>query len=119
MWTRTRCIAGAGRSPRSPGTWDMTARPSAPTCSGSRVAGQRARTEADPFEPFVGYCRERLAEDPHLWATTLFDELLELGYDALVSDVHPPAAGPRAASGVRAVPPGTRPAGGGDRAPAG
>src|SRR5215203_2098662 len=49
--------------------------------SGSRVAGRRARTEADPFEPFVGYCRERLGEDPHLWATTLFDELLELGYD--------------------------------------
>jgi hypothetical protein len=35
----------------------------------------------DPFEPFAGYCRERLVEDPHLWATTLFDELLELGYD--------------------------------------
>jgi transposase len=48
---------------------------------GGRVAGQRARTEPDPFEPFAGYCRERLAEDPHLWATTLFDELLELGYD--------------------------------------
>src|SRR3954468_5598184 len=48
--------------------------------SGSRVAGRRARTEADPFEPFAGYCRERLGEDPHLWATTLFDELLELGY---------------------------------------
>jgi transposase len=46
-----------------------------------RVAGQRARAEPDPFEPFVGYCRERLAEDPHLWATTLLDELVELGYD--------------------------------------
>jgi transposase len=49
--------------------------------SGDRVAGQRRRTDADPFDPFVGYCRERLAEDPHLWATALFDELLELGYD--------------------------------------
>ena len=48
---------------------------------GGRVAGQRRRTEPDPFEPFAGYCRERLGEDPHLWATTLFDELLELGYD--------------------------------------
>jgi transposase len=46
-----------------------------------RVAGRRRRAGLDPFEPFVGYCRERLAEDPHLWATTLFDELLELGYD--------------------------------------
>ena len=49
--------------------------------SGGRVAGQRRRAEPDPFEPFAGYCRERLGEDPHLWATTLFDEVLELGYD--------------------------------------
>src|SRR3954468_5712025 len=43
--------------------------------SGSRVAGRRARTEADPFEPFAGYCRERLGGDPPLWAPTLLDEL--------------------------------------------
>jgi hypothetical protein len=48
---------------------------------GGRGVGQRRRAEPDPFEPFAGYRRERLAEDPHLWATTLFDELLELGYD--------------------------------------
>ena len=48
---------------------------------GGRVAGQRARTDPDCFEPYVDYCRERLREDPHLWATTLLDELLELGYD--------------------------------------
>ena len=97
----------------------MTARPSAPTWTATGSPGERAAAEPDPFEPFVGYCRERLAEDPHLWATTLFDELLELGYDRLLPDVHPPAAGPGAASGVRAVPPGQGPAGGGDRAPAG
>lgn len=49
--------------------------------SGAREAGARARTTLDPFEPFVAYCVARLAEDPHLWATTLYDELLELGYD--------------------------------------
>jgi len=48
---------------------------------GDRVAGRRRRSEPDPFEVFAGYCRERLVEDPHLWATTLFDEVLELGYD--------------------------------------
>ena len=32
------------------------------------------------FEPFADYCAARLAEDPHLWATTLFDEVIELGY---------------------------------------
>ena len=86
---------------------------------GGRVAGQRRRAEPDPFEPFAGYCRERLAEDPHLWATTLFDELLELGYDRSYPTFTRAAAGPRAAPGVRAVPPGPRSAGGGDRAPAG
>ena len=48
--------------------------------NGERVPGQRARTVLDPFEEFAGYCRQRLADDPHLWATTLFDEVLELGY---------------------------------------
>jgi len=49
--------------------------------NGQRVAGQRKRTVPEPFAPFVDYCRERLAEDPHLWASTLFDELVELGFD--------------------------------------
>jgi hypothetical protein len=48
--------------------------------SGERVPGQRARTEPDPFEEFVEYCRLRLVADPHLWATTLFDEVTALGY---------------------------------------
>ncbi|MFI7709383.1 IS21 family transposase [Nonomuraea sp. NPDC049480] len=51
--------------------------------NGQRVPGQRRRGVPDPFEPFAEYCRLRLdAEtgDPHLWATTLFDELVELGY---------------------------------------
>ncbi|MGI8306047.1 IS21 family transposase [Saccharopolyspora hattusasensis] len=48
--------------------------------SGVREAGARARARPDPFERFVAYCSARLAEDPHLWATTLYDELHELGY---------------------------------------
>ncbi len=34
------------------------------------------------FEPFADYCRIRLADDPHLWASTLFDEIVALGYPA-------------------------------------
>ena len=49
--------------------------------TGARTAGQRASTAPDPFEPFVVYCRERLAEDPHLWASALFDEVVALGFD--------------------------------------
>jgi transposase len=48
---------------------------------GDREAGVRAPAAADPFGPFAAYCRARLAEDPHLWATTLFDEVIALGYD--------------------------------------
>ncbi|PYC68024.1 transcriptional regulator [Streptomyces tateyamensis] len=34
----------------------------------------------DVFSQFLPYCRLRLAEDPHLPAATLFDEVVELGY---------------------------------------
>ncbi len=46
-----------------------------------REAGIRARSQPDPFEPYAAYVLQRLADDPHLWASTLYDELLDLGYD--------------------------------------
>jgi transposase len=49
--------------------------------SGDREAGVRARTVPDSFEVFAPYCAQRLADDPHLWASTLFDEVTDLGYD--------------------------------------
>ena len=49
--------------------------------SGKRTAGQRAPAGPDPFAPFVDYVAARLAEDPHLWASTLLDELQPLGFD--------------------------------------
>ena len=49
--------------------------------SGDRVAGQRKPAGPDPFEAFAAYCSARLSEDPHLWATALFDEVLGLGFD--------------------------------------
>ena len=42
----------------------------------------RRRAALDPFAPFVEYVTARLAEDPHLWGITLFDELQPLGFDA-------------------------------------
>jgi transposase len=47
--------------------------------NGERVAGCR-RQPPDAFVPFLDYCRQRLADDPHLWASTLFDEVTALGY---------------------------------------
>ena len=49
--------------------------------TGGRVAGQRASTADDPLAPFVGYLKQRLADDPHVWATALFDEIVKLGFD--------------------------------------
>jgi transposase len=48
--------------------------------NGDRTAGVRASSVPDPFEPFAAYCRERLKEDPHLWASALFDEVVALGF---------------------------------------
>ncbi|GAA0571075.1 hypothetical protein GCM10010390_87850 [Streptomyces mordarskii] len=52
---------------------------------------------------FLPYCRQRLADDPHLWASTLFDEVTALGYQGAYStftralrryQVRPPCAKP-------------------------
>jgi transposase len=46
-----------------------------------RVPGVRKPAGPDGFEPFVDYVSARLAEDPHLLALTLFEEVVDLGYD--------------------------------------
>jgi transposase len=48
--------------------------------SGQRTPGVRASTAPDGLAPFAAYCAIRLADDPHLWAVTLFDEIRELGH---------------------------------------
>ena len=48
---------------------------------GDRVAGVRAPTTGpDLFEPFQAYLTRRLEDDRHVWATTLFDEVVALGF---------------------------------------
>jgi len=48
---------------------------------GDRLPGVRQRSGAVAFDRFDSYVGERLREDPHLWAMTLFDELVELGFE--------------------------------------
>ena len=48
---------------------------------GGRVAGQRAAAADDPLAAFVPWLRQRLSDDPHVWATVLFDEAVALGFD--------------------------------------
>jgi transposase len=47
---------------------------------GERAPGVRRRFQPDHFVIFEPYARERLAEDPHLWGSTLYDEVVALGY---------------------------------------
>jgi transposase len=47
---------------------------------GNREPGNRRRAEPNAFERFVPYLTARLADDPHVWASTLYDEVTELGY---------------------------------------
>lgn len=49
--------------------------------AGEREPGVRARAGVDPFDRFEPYVRQRFADDPHVWATVLFDEVIALGFD--------------------------------------
>jgi transposase len=48
--------------------------------SGERTPGEWRRSAPDPFAPYVAYVTQRLNDDKHLWATTLYDEVVALGY---------------------------------------
>ena len=47
---------------------------------GERQPGVRVSAAPDPLAPFAAYLAARFADDPHLWATALFDEVVPLGY---------------------------------------
>ena len=49
--------------------------------SGDRTPGVRASSAPDWFAPFAIYLAARFVEDPHVWATTLYDEIVDLGFD--------------------------------------
>ena len=49
--------------------------------AGDRVPGVRRPAAPDPLAPFAAYVAARFADDPHLWASALFDEVVPLGYD--------------------------------------
>jgi transposase len=48
--------------------------------AGDRVPGVRRSSKPDPLAPFTAYVKARFGDDPHLWATALFDEVVALGY---------------------------------------
>jgi transposase len=48
--------------------------------NGDRRPGVRVAAVADPLAEFEPYVRARFADDPHVWATSLFVEVTALGY---------------------------------------
>ncbi len=48
---------------------------------GVRQPGVRAAVVPDPFDRIEAYVAQRLADDHGVWATVLFDEARDLGYD--------------------------------------
>jgi len=48
--------------------------------NGQRAPGVRRSSRPDSLEPFVTYLRLRFADDPHVWASALYDEVRRLGY---------------------------------------
>jgi transposase len=49
--------------------------------SGERKPGVRRSSAPDALAPFAVYVSARFVDDPHLWASALFDEVVALGYD--------------------------------------
>ena len=93
--TRSRPATRERVSPGHRGRWFASVGftldpPGRPYLNGGCVAGLRASAGADRFDAFVDYYRARLSEDPHLWAMTLFDEIVALGFDRSYYDALPP-----------------------------
>ena len=47
---------------------------------GERQPGVRVGVRPDPLAPFAAYLAARFTDDPHLWASALYDEVVPLGY---------------------------------------
>lgn len=48
--------------------------------SGERTPGVRRRATPDPIDPYRSYLLARFTDNPHIWATALYDEVKALGY---------------------------------------
>ena len=48
--------------------------------SGERAPGVRRPANPDPLDEYRAYVAARFVDDPHLWASALFDEVVALGY---------------------------------------
>ncbi len=61
--------------------------------NGKRVPGVRARSAPDPLEPFTKYLAARFVDDPHVWASALYDEVETARLSAELPELRPPGPG--------------------------
>ena len=71
--------------------------------NGERVPGVRARSAPDPLEPFKKYLAARFVDDPHVWASALYDEVEAARLSAELPELRPPGAAGRAAAPLRSL----------------
>ena len=66
------------------------------------LAGNGPKREPAPscLEPFRAYLESGFVDDPHVRASVLFEELVQLGFDCSYPDAGPRDPGARAATGV-------------------
>lgn len=69
-WTISAIARHLGRDPKTIRAY----------LNGERAPGQRKASGVDEFEPYAAYVAQRLANDPHVWAVALFDEVTAAGY---------------------------------------
>jgi transposase len=48
--------------------------------TGERTPGRRRDDRPDPLAPYAAYLAARFVDDPHIWASALYDEVTALGY---------------------------------------
>src|SRR5438105_4232431 len=48
--------------------------------NGQREPGVRRSSKPDPLQPYTPYLTARFADNAHLWASALYDEVVPLGY---------------------------------------
>ena len=79
-WKQMHCSNGGGPSRPSPAISGVTARRSAPTCPANGHRGFAVRPSPTRSTSTAAYVAARFVDDPHLWASALFDEVVALGY---------------------------------------
>jgi len=77
-WTVSAIARHLGRDPKTVRAY----------LSGQRQPGRRASSRPDLLAPFASYLSARFVDDPHLWATALFDEVVPLGYAGSYVQAH-------------------------------